>query len=77
MRSGPRVPDGLVPGVSISEVKNVRYLHYSTQIKDYVHFAQENGMRFDLYVRSATILSAPLKNARDAGLLTARNIQLF
>lgn len=77
MRNGPRVPDGLVPGVSISEVKNVRYLHYSTQLKDYVHFAQENGLRFDLFVRSTTVLSAPLKNARDAGLLTVRSIPLF
>ena len=63
-----RVPDGLTEEV-LSEVKNVKSLSYTRQLRDYADFAAQTGRRFDLYVRSSTRLSGPLRAARDAGLI--------
>ena len=65
-----RIADGFnrVTNV-ISEVKNVAYQHYSTQIKDYVSYAQQEGLQFNLYVRENTNLSPQLKSAIESGLI--------
>jgi hypothetical protein len=69
-----RIPDGLTDN-AISEVKNVRSLSYTQQLRDYADFAQETGRRFDLYVRPDTELSKPLMDAVGAGHINLRFIQ--
>lgn len=66
-----RIPDGLITGAGgvLSEVKNVRALSYTQQLRDYAAFAQQNGFRFDLYVRPGVRLSSPLKQAIDNGVI--------
>jgi hypothetical protein len=67
---GYRVPDILdeAAGV-IGEVKNVQSLSYTSQLRDYVAYAQVNQLQFDLYVRGSTQLSGPLQQAVDDGLV--------
>ena len=55
-----RFPDGLTR-FKISEVKNVRSLGFTLQLRDYADFARDNGLTFDLYVRPGTELSGPLE----------------
>ena len=67
---GCRVPDILdEAGGIIGEVKNVQSLSYTSQLRDYVSYAQSNGLQFDLYVRGSTRLSGPLQRAIDDGLI--------
>ncbi len=61
-----RIPDELTSSV-IGEVKNVSYLSYTSQLRDFAAYAQQQGLTFSLYVRSSTRLSAPLQSAVDAG----------
>jgi hypothetical protein len=56
-----RTPDGLTDDV-LSEVKNVAKQSLTAQLRDYLEFATSRGLRFDLYVRSTTELSGPLKD---------------
>jgi hypothetical protein len=67
---GYRVPDILdeAAGV-IGEVKNVQSLSYTSQLRDYVSYAQANQLQFDLYVRGSTQLSGPLQQAIDDGFI--------
>lgn len=55
-----RIFDGLT-ATTVSEVKNVKYQAYTEQIRDYLDYARSTSGRFDLYVRSDTVLSGPLK----------------
>jgi hypothetical protein len=59
-----RIPDGLTNTV-LSEVKNVKSLSYTQQLRDFVKYAQNNGLRVDLYVRpnGGTSLSSTLADA--------------
>jgi hypothetical protein len=43
----------------IGEVKNVGSLSYTRQIRDFVAYAKQNGLRFELTVRQSTKLSRP------------------
>jgi hypothetical protein len=62
-----RVPDYL-SDTRIVESKNVDKLHYSSQIKDYLNYAQQNGLKFTLFVRDQnTKLTAPLKEQISKG----------
>jgi hypothetical protein len=63
-----RIPDELdhAAGV-IGEVKNVKYQHLSTQIKDDLQYAAANGYQMRLYVRGSTRLSGPLQAKVDSG----------
>lgn len=63
-----RLPDGVndIKRV-LSEVKNVRYLEFSSQLRDYLAYATSIGYRFDLYVRRSTTLSGPLEAAVSSG----------
>jgi hypothetical protein len=63
-----RIPDGLLQD-ALSEVKNVNYLSYTQQLRDYAQYATQNGLRFDLYVRPTTILSGPLQDAISPGAI--------
>jgi hypothetical protein len=73
-----RVPDSVdtTRGV-LTEVKNVRSLNFTSQLRDYSNFAQSQGLRFELYVRSNTKLSRPLQNAINQGTIIRRNIPGF
>ena len=68
------IPDGFVPGQSISEVKNVSSLSFTNQLRTYANFAQQNNLRFDLYTRPGTTFSGPLQNAIDRGLINRLDI---
>ena len=56
----------------IGEVKNVRNLSYTAQLRDYVAYAQANQLQFDLYVRGSTRLSGRLQQAVHGGFVNLR-----
>src|SRR5690606_30579970 len=59
-----RISDGLSRALgTLSEVKNVKSLSYSRQLRDYAEYARSQGLQFHLYVRKDTYLSAPLVEA--------------
>lgn len=56
----------------IGEVKNVKSLSYTSQLRDYVAYAKAHGYEFSLFIRSgdATKLSGPLQQAiRDGDIV--------
>ncbi len=63
-----RIPDGLTSTV-LSEVKNVKSLSFTKQLRDFSDFAKSNGKSFDLYMRPNTRVSAPLQDAIDTGFI--------
>jgi hypothetical protein len=63
-----RIPDQLIRSQSLlSEVKNVAYQPYTSQIKDYLLYAQQQGLKFELIVRQNTEFSKPLQVLVGAG----------
>lgn len=68
-----RIPDGLTATV-LSEVKNVASQSFTRQLRDFSQYAVQNGLRFDLYTRPSTILSRPLQQAVQDGLINLRTI---
>ena len=59
-----RIPDALDHSAKvIGEVKNVASLSYTRQLKDFVAYSQQSGYAFNLWVRSSTRLSGPLRQA--------------
>jgi RHS repeat-associated protein len=68
-----RIFDGL-SNEAVSEVKNVATQAYTQQLKDSLAYAQQNGLRFDLYVRPSTYLTGPLRDAIGAGEINLRFI---
>lgn len=70
-----RVVDGYLRQTNtISEVKNVKSLSYTQQLRDNVTIARSQGARFDLYVRNDTILTGPLNSAILRGDIVRRTI---
>ena len=61
-----RIPDG-VTSSAVNEVKNVSYLRLTNQLKDFMHYAEETGKSFNLYVRENTQLSSALQGVVDEG----------
>jgi hypothetical protein len=63
-----RFPDALdrVSG-TLTEVKNVKSLSFTRQLRDYASFSEANGLRMTLYTRQSTVLSGPLKSAIKSG----------
>lgn len=57
-----RVPDAL-SSTTLTEVKNVRSLSLTSQIRDFSAFARQEGLAFELVVRPNTRLSGPLRQA--------------
>ncbi len=67
-----RVPDGLTATV-LNEVKNVKSLSFTLQLRDYASFATDTSRSFQLWVRPTTELSGPLMDAIEAGVVN-RNL---
>lgn len=63
-----RIPDSLT-GTFLSEVKNVVKLWFTRQLRDYLAYAQNRNLIFDLYVRPSTVqyFSGPLQAAINVG----------
>ena len=72
-----RFPDFLDDAVGlIADSKNVAYLSYTSQLRDYAAFAQSQGWGPAIvFVRQNTVTSAPLDRAVEAGSITL--IRLF
>ncbi len=62
-----RIPDGIVEAVSLNEVKNVSKQGLTAQLRDYLQFAQENKLQFNLYTNEETKIAQPLQDLIDAG----------
>ena len=58
-----RIPDKLTDDV-LTEVKNVKYICNTQQLRDFADFARSKGMKLELYVRRTTKIS---QTVRDAG----------
>jgi|AntRauTorckE5430_2_1112549.scaffolds.fasta_scaffold01454_3 RHS repeat-associated protein len=70
-----RIPDGLTNS-ALFEVKNVKSLSYTNQLRDFLHFseANPNQLQFLLYTRAKTKLSSPLKKLISEGRITHMHI---
>ncbi|WP_241507321.1 putative toxin, partial [Aquimarina sediminis] len=68
-----RVPDQLNK-FSLTEVKNVKRLSLTRQLRDFFLYAEQEGKVFILYTRSNTILTKPLKRLIENGYILRRNI---
>lgn len=65
-----RFPDELNFGTrTLTEVKNVRHLNFTRQLRDYYEFSQARGLRMKLYTRETTTFSGPLQRYLDEGLI--------
>lgn len=70
-----RIPDGLDDvGIVLTEVKNVKRLSYTRQLRDFHAWASSQPIpyTFELWVRSSTRLSQPLKDAIGRGDIVLR-----
>ncbi len=68
-----RIPDKLTD-FSLIEVKNVKSLSLTRQLRDFHLFSEEKGLSFILYTRSTTKLSVPLRRLIENGYIIRRNI---
>ena len=68
-----RIPDGLTGDV-LTEVKNVRSLSFTRQLRDFGGFARQTRRGFDLFLRQDTQLSGPLMVAVATGTINLRFI---
>ena len=60
-KSGNRIPDLLTHIDKVfGEIKGVKNLSLSGQLKDFINYAGENGYSFRLYLRPDTTLTKPL-----------------
>jgi hypothetical protein len=63
-----RIPDFYIKGKLIFESKNVLYLSYTKQLKDYVEIARREGTKLTIYVaKGKTQISSTLKAMKDRG----------
>jgi len=68
-----RIPDG-INSITLSEIKNVKSLSYTRQLRDFADIAKQQGLSFDLYVRPSTKMSGPLMNAIKDGTINLKFI---
>ncbi len=68
-----RIPDRLSPGL-LEEVKNVKHLSFTRQLRDFADFAKINKLDFIIHTRSTTTFSGPLQNAFNNGTIIHRTI---
>ena len=66
-----RIPDYLDKSKKIiGDVKNVKTLSYTNQLKDFMLYAEKYGYDFVIKIRKSTKLSSSLKSLVDAGKIT-------
>ena len=64
-----RIFDGFDPTMHVQEVKNVRYLSFTSQLRDEFTYAAQNHLKMELFIRNGfdgrkgTRLSKPLQEA--------------
>jgi len=63
-----RVPDGLT-NTTLTEIKNVQYQSWTSQLRDYSAIAQRDGLSFTLKLNSSARTSGPLEQAFADGLV--------
>ncbi|WP_143053817.1 putative toxin [Parapedobacter koreensis] len=68
-----RIPDALTR-TTLTEVKNVKTLSFTSPLRDFLAYSQQNGLDFVLYTRPNTVLSGPLQQAINNGLIIHRFI---
>lgn len=68
-----RIPDGVTKTV-LTEVKNVKKLSFTGQLRDYLDISRKFGLDFDLFVRRDTKLTKPLVEAINNRLINLRYI---
>lgn len=61
-----RIPDALTR-TTLTEVKNVKSLSFTQQLRDFHIYSQQNELNFILYTRPNTTLSGPLQQAINNG----------
>lgn len=71
--SRTRIPDALTR-TTLTEVKNVKSLSFTRQLRDFHTYSQQNGLDFILYTRPNTTLSGPLRQAINNGSIIHRYI---
>ncbi|SDI90723.1 RHS repeat-associated core domain-containing protein [Frankineae bacterium MT45] len=64
-----RIPDEL-NGTTLGEVKNVANQGFTSQIQDFLAYANSNGLQFNLYVRQSTTFAPQLQQLIDTGAIT-------
>ena len=69
-----RFPDRLT-NARLEEVKNVKYLALTQQIRDYLAYAQANMLTFILHVHPETKYSGPLQDLIDDGQIITKKIE--
>jgi RHS repeat-associated protein len=66
-----RVPDILdTTRKVIGDVKTVRYLTYSSQLKDTIAYGIQHGYRIEIWAAGNARISSPLARLHDAGVIT-------
>ncbi|MFH1654606.1 MAG: putative toxin, partial [Pseudomonadota bacterium] len=68
-----RIPDGLTRA-TLSEVKNVQKLSYTSQLKDFSAYATATDRTFELFIRPSTQLSGPLQASVDSGKIILKTL---
>jgi RHS repeat-associated protein len=66
-----RIPDELTK-VSLREIKNAAKVSNTAQLRDFLEYSLERGLKFVLEVRKSTIISKPLQQLIDEGLIELR-----
>jgi len=74
MHGGRKLFPDQVTKTTLTEVKNVATQSFTKQLRNYLAYAQQNGLKFELYTRSTTQLSGPLDAARSNGTIIIKPI---
>jgi RHS repeat-associated protein len=62
---------------TLEEAKNVKHLNFTSQLRDYLQYAQDNGLQMILHTRSTTTFSGPLQKAIDEGSIILNKVNGF
>jgi RHS repeat-associated protein len=68
-----RIPDRIGQGL-LAEVKNVKYQSFTSQLRDFYQYSQENALQMVLHTRSNTRFSKSLKKLINNGSIIRKNI---
>jgi RHS repeat-associated protein len=68
-----RIPDRLT-ATTLEEVKNVKSLSFTKQLRDFRTYSQQNELQMILYTRPNTVLSGPLQQQIQSGNIILKTI---